>query len=168
SALLLLLSWLQSRNVRALAFWAAAFLIGSIAVALIAARGDIPDVWSIAIANAVMAAAYGVMWAGARNFDGRATPQPAVLGGAAFGLLACQFEPFFASPEARTVLMSAIIVCYALASAWELWRGRDEERLLRLAAALLLLVHATFFLARIPLAGRFPLPTDSASPHNVW
>jgi diguanylate cyclase (GGDEF)-like protein len=168
SALLLLLSWLQSRNVRALALWAAAFLIGSVAVALIAARGVIPDVWSIAIANAVMAAAYGIMWAGARNFDARATPQPAVLGGAALWLLACQFEPFVASPEARTVLMSAIIVFYSLASAWELWRGRGEERLLRSAAALLLLVHATLFIARIPLAGRFPLPTESQQHHSIW
>jgi diguanylate cyclase (GGDEF)-like protein len=168
SALLLLLSWLQSRSVRALALWAAAFLIGSVAVALVGARGDIPDVWSIAIANAVMAAAYGIMWAGARNFDARTTPVPAVLGGAALWLLACQFEPFVASPEARTVLMSAVIVFYSLASACELWRGRDEELILRSAAALLLLVHATFFLVRIPLAGRFPLPTDSAEPHSIW
>src|SRR5262249_54451730 len=80
SFLRLLRGW-QSAKVRALACWGAHFLIGSIAVALIAARGKIPDVWSIAIANAVMAAAYGIMWGGAPNFDGRATPQPAVLGG---------------------------------------------------------------------------------------
>ena len=37
--------------------------------------------------------AYGIMWAGARNFDGRTTSSPAVLAGAAIWLLACQFAP---------------------------------------------------------------------------
>jgi hypothetical protein len=45
---LLLLSWLQNRNVRALALWASSLIIGSIGVALIGARGDISDTWSIA------------------------------------------------------------------------------------------------------------------------
>jgi hypothetical protein len=75
---LLLLSWLQNRNVRALAWWASSLIIGSIGVALIAARGDISDTWSIAIANAILATAYGMMWAGVRNFDGRATSAPLV------------------------------------------------------------------------------------------
>jgi nicotinamide riboside transporter PnuC len=61
---LLLLSWLQNRDVRALAFWASAFMVGAIGVALISMRGDIPDVWSIVIANAVIASGYGVMWGG--------------------------------------------------------------------------------------------------------
>jgi hypothetical protein len=43
---LLLLSWLQNRTVRGSAFWASALIIGSIGVALIAARGDISDTWS--------------------------------------------------------------------------------------------------------------------------
>jgi hypothetical protein len=50
---LLLLSWLQNRTVRGSAFWASALIIGSIGVALIAARGDISDTWSIVIANAI-------------------------------------------------------------------------------------------------------------------
>ena len=61
---LLLLSWLQNRNARGLAWWASSLIIGSIGVALIAARGDISDTWSIAIANAILATAYGMVWAG--------------------------------------------------------------------------------------------------------
>jgi hypothetical protein len=67
AGLLLLLSWLQNRDVRALAWWASSLIIGSIGVALIAARGDISDTWSIAIANAILATAYGMMWAGVRQ-----------------------------------------------------------------------------------------------------
>jgi diguanylate cyclase (GGDEF)-like protein len=168
AGLLLLLSWLQNRNVRGLAFWASALIIGSIGVALIAARGDISDTWSIAIANAMLATAYGVMWAGARNFDGRATPAALVLAGAVIWLVACYIEAFFASQQARTALMSAIVVSYSLLSAWELWRGRREGLTFRLPVILLLLVHSAFFVVRIPLAGALPLPTESEEFHSGW
>jgi hypothetical protein len=73
---LLLLSWLQNRNVRAPAFWAPGLIIGSIGVALIAARGNISDAWSIAIANAILATAYGMMWpACAITMDTRRPPR---------------------------------------------------------------------------------------------
>jgi diguanylate cyclase (GGDEF)-like protein len=158
---LLLLSWLQNRNVRGLALWASALIIGSIGVALIAARGDISDTWSIAIANAILATAYGMMWAGVRNFDGRATSAPLVLAGAVIWLVACHIEAFFTSPQARTALMSAVVASYSLLSAWELWRGRREGLIFRLPVILLLLVHTAFFVVRIPLAGALPLPTES-------
>ena len=165
---LLLLSWMHNRNIQALALWAAAFIIGSVGVALVGARGDIPDSWSIAIANALLASAYGIMWAGVRNFDGRATYSPLVLTGTAIWLLACQSEAFFTSPPGRTTLMSAIVVGYTLLSAWELWRGRDEGLTFRTPVILVLLVHATLFLVRIPLAGTMPLPTDAEHLHSGW
>ena len=68
---LLLLSWLQHRRITALAYWGASFILSAIASALIAGRGVIADVWSIVIANAVLALAHGVLWSGVRNFEGR-------------------------------------------------------------------------------------------------
>ena len=73
AACLLLLTWLQSPNVRALALWVTSFALNAIGVALIAARGNIPDIWSILIANAILAASYGIMWTGVRSFEGRST-----------------------------------------------------------------------------------------------
>jgi diguanylate cyclase (GGDEF)-like protein len=168
AGLLLLLSWLQNRNVRGLALWASALIIGSIGVALIAARGDISDTWSIVIANAILATAYGMVWAGVRNFDERTTSAPLVLAGAVIWLVACHIEAFFASLQARTALMSAIVVSYSLLAAWELWRGRREGLMFRLPVILLLLVHAAFFVARIPFAGALPLPTDSGELRTGW
>jgi diguanylate cyclase (GGDEF)-like protein len=165
---LLLLSWLQNRNTRALAFWASALIIGSIGVALVAARGYISDGWSIVVANAILATAYGMMWAGVRNFDGRATSAPLVLAGAAIWLVACHIELFFRSPQARTALMSAIVASYSLLSAWDLWRGRREGLMFRLPVILLLLVHTAFFVVRIPLAGALLLPTDSEEIRSGW
>ena len=165
---LLLLSWLQNRNVRGLALWASGLIIGSIGVALIAARGDISDTWSIAIANAILATAYGMMWAGVRNFDGHATSAPLVLSGAVIWLVACNIEAFFTSPQARTALMSAVVASYSLLSAWELWRGRREVLIFRLPVILILLVHTVFFVVRIPLADALPLPTDSEEIRTGW
>jgi diguanylate cyclase (GGDEF)-like protein len=165
---LLLLSWLQNRNVRALAVWASALIIGSIGVALIAARGNISDTWSIAIANTLLATGYGMMWAGVRNFDGRATSTPLVLAGAAGWLVACHIEAFFTSPQARTALMSGVIASYSLLSAWELWRGGRDGPIFRVPVILLLLVHAAFFVVRIPLAGTLPLPTESREIGSGW
>ena len=68
---LLLQSWLHHRNIPALARWALSFALAAAATALIAARGHIPDIWSIMIANALLATAYGTLWAGMRNFEGR-------------------------------------------------------------------------------------------------
>jgi diguanylate cyclase (GGDEF)-like protein len=168
AGLLLLLSWLQTRNVRALAWWAAAFIIGAVGVVLIAVRGDIPDIWSIGIANAIIAAAYGIMWGGVRNFEGHPTSVPLMLAGAAIWLLACQVEEFFATPQARVALMSAIVFVYSAFSAWEFWQGRDERLIWRLPIVVLLGVHAAFFIIRIPLAGALSLPTGSGDIHVGW
>ena len=168
AGLLLLLSWLQNRNVRALAWWAAAFIIGAAGVALIAVRGDIPDIWSIGIANAIIAAAYGIMWGGVRNFEGHPTSVPLMLAGAVIWLLACQVEAFFATPQARVALMSAIVFVYSAFSAWEFWQGRDERLIWRLPIVVLLVVHAAFFIIRIPLAGALALPTGSGDIHVGW
>jgi diguanylate cyclase (GGDEF)-like protein len=101
-------------------------------------------------------------------FDGRATSAPLVLAGAVIWFVACHIGPFFASPQARTALMSAVVVSYSLLSAWELWRGRREGLIFRLPVILLLLVHAAFFVVRIPLAGALPLPTDSEEIPSGW
>src|SRR5262245_64511577 len=86
---LLLFSWVCYRHIRALAFWGIGFLLGSAATALITARGDIPDVWSIQIANTILASAYGVMWAGVRDFECRRIILPVVFAGAALCMIAC-------------------------------------------------------------------------------
>ena len=112
ASLLLLLSWLQNRSVPALALWAGAFLMSAVGVALIAARGDISNFWSITIANACVAAGYGLMWGGARNFGGRAKSLAVMFAGALVCMVAFHIEWFFETPQARVAMMSAIIVEY--------------------------------------------------------
>jgi diguanylate cyclase (GGDEF)-like protein len=163
---LLLVTWLQSPDLRALALWAASFALASFGVALLLARGSIPDIWSILIGNAVLAASYGVMWTGVRSFEGRSTSVTMMLAGALIWLIACQFEAFYVAPKARAALMSATIVAYSVMSAVEFWRGRDERLMSRGPIIVLLLTHALVFLIRIPIADA--VPSLSSSVHSGW
>jgi hypothetical protein len=79
---LLLLSWLQHRKVIALALWGLGFITASVATTLIIVlRGRIPDFWSIIVGNALLTAAYGILWSGARKFDGKNVSIPLALMG---------------------------------------------------------------------------------------
>ena len=167
---LLMVSWFQSPGLRALALWAAAFISAAIGVALIAARGHVPDIWSIVIANGILAASYGIMWAGVRSFEGRPSPVPFALAGTLAWLVACQFQAFFAAATARATLMAMIIVIYSLLCVREFWRGRNAELTSRWPIILVLLVHAVIVLIRVPLAGAvvLPLPLTPDDPRLYW
>ena len=150
---LLLLSWLQHRRIFALALWGSAFIIAAIATVLIVvARDTIPDFWSIVIGNAILAAAYGLIWSGARNFEGKRVSIVLTLAGALVWLAACSIGPIYAAPEARATVMAAIAIVYALLTVRELWRGRGDG-LWRWPIMLLLLAHAAAVPVRIPLVG---------------
>ncbi len=125
--------------------------MGAFATALIAARGFIPNAWSILIANAVLATAYGTMWWGARSFEGRNTRVLFAIAGALLWLGACAVPAFYATATARAVLMSAIGVGYTVLAVFELWRSRDEKLPSRWPIIFLLVVHAAAIPVRIPL-----------------
>ena len=154
---LLLVSWLQSPNLRALGLWAMAFAGSAIGYALVAARGNIPDIWSILIAGAVVAVSHGIMWTGVRSFQGRSTSVPLMVAGTLVWLVASQFEAFYDSQSARLALLAGIAIAYSVLSAVEFWRGRDEG-LMRWLIIALLFGHAMMLLIRIPFGGSVPLP----------
>jgi len=143
--LLLLYAWLLSRKTAALALFAAGYLIDSIGTALIVGRGVMPNFWSIDIAYALIAVAYGLMWSGARSFDNRRTPVPLILTGALIWLVAYQVE---ASPRARVILISAIVAGYTLLCALEFWRARDKEMMSRWPVIVFLLLNAAIYVSR--------------------
>jgi diguanylate cyclase (GGDEF)-like protein len=155
---LLLLSWLQHRRIFALALWGSAFIIAAIATVLIViARGNVPDLWSIVIGNAILAAAYGLIWSGARDFEGKRFSIVLTLAGALIWLASCAIAPIYALPEARAIVMATIAIAYALLTVLELWRGRGDG-VWRWPIMLLLLGHAAAIPVRIPLAGEWTNP----------
>ena len=149
---LLLFSWLQHRRIFALALWGSAFIIAAVATTLIIARGTISDFWSIVIGNAILAAAYGIIWSGVRNFEGKQLSVVLTLAGSLIWLAACSIGPIYALPAARAAVMAAIAITYALLAVLELARGRGEE-VSRRPIMLLLLGHAAAIPVRVPLAG---------------
>jgi diguanylate cyclase (GGDEF)-like protein len=158
---LLLLSWLQHRSIVALALWAAGFITASLALALvIVGRDTIPDFWSIIVGNALLAAAYGILWSGARKFEGKKPSILLALLGVALWLAACSIAPIYARPQARGVVIAAIAMSYTLLAVVELWRGRDDGGW-RWPIVLLLLGHAVFVPMHIPLAGAWHHPDPS-------
>jgi diguanylate cyclase (GGDEF)-like protein len=159
---LLLLSWLQHQRVVALGVWGFGFITASVATTLIiVARGTIPDFWSIIVGNALLAAAYGILWSGARKFDGKTVSILLSLAGVLLWLVACSIGPIYARPEARATVMAAIGICYTLLAVSELWRGRGDG-VWRWPIMVLLLGHAASIPIHIPVAGawKHPDPAD--------
>jgi len=159
---LLLLSWLQDRRVVALGVWGFGFITASVATTLIIVlRGTIPDFWSIIVGNALLAAAYGILWCGARKLNGKHVSVPLALAGVLLWLVACSIGPIYARPEARAAVMAAIGICYMLLAVYELRRGRGDG-VWRWPIMALLLAHAASIPVHIPVAGawKHPDPAD--------
>jgi diguanylate cyclase (GGDEF)-like protein len=163
---LLLLSWLQHRRVTALALWGSGFITASVATTLIIVlRSTIPDFWSIIVGNALLATAYGVLWNGARKFDGKNVSILWALVGVVFWLVACSIDPIYSRPEARATVMATIGVAYTLLVVIELWRGRGDQ-VWRWPIIVLLLAHAAAIPIHIPLAGALTHP-DPSDPSDL-
>lgn len=165
--LLLIFAWLQNRGTTALALWGIGYLMGSSTAALLGASALMPKWWSVCLANSLFCGAYGMMWAGARSFEGRRVHVALVGAGAAIWISAFQFESFAASPSAWVVLVSAIAGTYALLSARELWYARDRELLSRWPTMALVVSHAGFLFVRIPFAGVLAISASTGQPHGV-
>lgn len=153
--LFLLLAWLHERNVRALAWWGAAYLIGSSSMGLWMTPGSVLPV-PASIPTALIFLACGMMWNGVRLFQGR--PVRAVVGfaGGAIWLLACQIPLFAEGTPPRIALSAFLVAGYAFLTAFELWRERRKAQYSKSAAILVPTLHAAIFLLPIALEPWFP------------
>ena len=155
--ILLLYNWRFSRGVPAVAWWGAGMFFIAVGLALVAARGAIHPVLSIAAANAVILIGAALLWTGIRIFDGRKPHLIGLFGGPAIWLAACLIPAFYGSINARTILGSAILGIYTLTAAYDLWQGRAVPLLTRWSAIGLLAFHGVLFFVRIVLVTFAPL-----------
>ena len=147
----LLLAWARDRN-PALAWWGAAYLIGSCSAAAWSLRGLISPPMPTGIANALLFIAYGMTWNAARVFHARPVLVVAPAAGAAAWLFACMFADFAQWPAARIALSSLVVASYAFLTAGEMWRERRKTLRRRWPAVLVPMLHGALFLLPIPLA----------------
>ena len=164
---LMLVTWLQNRTETALLGWGAAYLCGAVGAALFGARGQLPDFWSINIANAFMIAAAGLAWVGVRMFDRRPVAFWYAFVGSAVWLTALGIGEVYQSIYARAALGSTISAIYAGLAAWELWRGRRDGLLARLLALGMFAFQAMVFLSRIPMTLFAGIPSGGVM-HLTW
>src|SRR5262249_16132469 len=151
--LLLLFAFLQNRNTPALALWGIGYLVGAAGAALLSGEAaPVPNVWAVLAANALVCTAYGLMWCGARSFEGRRVSLLGLAIGPALWIAAFQFDSFAHSLQQRISLVAAISAAYPLLAARELWYARDPDLLSRWPTLVLVIGHAGFLLARIPFA----------------
>ncbi|MFC6738504.1 hypothetical protein [Methylobacterium tardum] len=147
---LFLATWRQAPESRSLAFWGAAHLVGAVGSAGLALRGQIPDLVSIGVANAIVLAAYGLIWSGVRSFEGLNPRVGWAMAGALVWCALCFVPAFHDSIVLRILYASAVATLYCGAATVEIWRGRDERLASRITAAAVLGLHGLFYCVRIP------------------
>src|SRR5215467_7785306 len=152
--LFLIIDWMQQRNVRALAWWGSAYLIGASAMALGTMPTPVVQLPPI-VPGALTFLACGMIWNGVRLFQGRRVLPFATFVGAVLWLGIGQIPG--ALDDGNGAILGALIVpIYTFFIAVELWRERRRTRYSRAAAIVVPSLHAGIFL--VPLAMRAILP----------
>lgn len=151
----LITSWLQQLEVRALAWWGSAYLIASGAIALWGAPAQYykppPE-----LSEAMLFIACGLIWSGVRLFHGRKILPLVSFSGAAVWLLLCQMEGLETATQARIGLGAVVIAVYGLFIAFELSRERRKSFYSRTAAILVPGLYAAMFLVPLGIRAIFP------------
>ena len=164
--------WLQDRSVRALGYWASAYLIGGFAVALWIVSPNVLPAAGADLASALLFTCCGLIWSGARKFHGREASVGGAIAGSVVWLVATRMPELMQWDSARVVISSLIITAYAVLTAVELRRERRKPRdgkASRARTVLIPVLHGVIFLSPIltttlfsstaPIAGSgwFPL-----------
>lgn len=155
----LIIDWMQQRNVRALAWWGSAYLIGASAMAL----GTMPSPiikLPPQVPGALTFLACGMIWNGVRLFQGRRVLPFATFIGAAVWLGVGQIPGVLENGNGQ-IVGALIVPIYTFFIAMELWRERRRTRYSRAAAIVVPCLHAGIFL--VPLAMHAFLPAG----HNA-
>jgi len=104
---------------------------------------------------------YGLLWSGARVFDGRKVDALTVLVAPAVWLGFSQLPGFDAASDVRVIVISTLTAMLVLLTAEELWRGRDEPLMSRWPSVIVLLAYAAVLLARVPATLLVSITDDS-------
>ena len=157
--LFLIFAWLQQRDVRALAWWGSAYLIGAASIALWGAPAPLfklpPE-----FAEALIFVACGMIWNGVLLFHGRRLWPLAAFAGAIVWLILSQIPVLSADSNARIALGAIVVAIYTFFIAFELARERRKSFYSRTAAIVVPCLYAAIFL--MPLAMRAFLPETIA------
>ena len=167
--LLLLFVWAQNMALRAVCWWGFAYLIRLVSIGLFGMYGEVPDIVSIDLANALLFTAFAATWTGARVFDSRPVEPVYLVTGAVLWLLICRLPILADNLDARALIASSIITAYTWLTAYEFWRGRSEALVSRWPAIFMFFAHGALYILRTPLVAMLPASTTNDSLFaSVW
>lgn len=166
--LLLLCTWLQSRNEKALLYWGAAGLAGAAGMAILVADKQFLPFGSTMIAHTLFIVWAGLTWCGARRFSGRESRVEYVLLAVVVWVSFGQFEIAAGNVAVRVSLVSILRATFTILAMIELWRGREEWLFSRWAAIVTLAIHAVALLARVPIVTSLALPPEPELFQSGW
>jgi diguanylate cyclase (GGDEF)-like protein len=158
--ILLIVAWVQQQNIRALAWWGSAYLIGASSIALWVAPAPLFQ-FPPELPQALTFLACGMVWNGVRLFHGRRLLPIAAFAGAIVWLVLCQLPLLPQGSNSRIALGAVVVATYTFFIAFELRRERRKSLYSRAAAIVVPLVHAAMFL--MPLAIQAFLSEDYSS-----
>ena len=157
--LFLLLCWMQERDVRPLAWWGSAYLIGAASMALwLTPEPRLPLPREIPEAMTLLAC--GVVWSGVRLFHGRELRPLAAVAGAIAWPVFCAMPGVSEGGNARVTLAALLVAAYTFLIACELRRERRKSRASRAAGVIVPCLHAAIFL--LPLLMQRAIPAETA------
>jgi len=167
--LLLLFTWVQNIDIKAVAWWGSAHLLRAGSITLFGMFGDLPNAITIDLANAILLTSFAVTWAGARLFRGHKVNYVFVFEGALIWLIACRMPEIAGSVALRAALSTAIIAIYTWLAAAEIWRNSEGHIVSRIPASFMLFAHGALFLLRTPLGMMIPHPAGTEAIFgSVW
>jgi diguanylate cyclase (GGDEF)-like protein len=150
--IVLIFAWLRERQVYALAWWGAAYLIGGSSVALWTIEGTGVLSFPPALPSALMFVTCGMVWNGARLFQDRQVMPLAMCAGAIVWTIAWQSESFAGNGAQHVILSALIIASYTFLTAFEFWHERRKPLFARWSALVVPAIHGSLFLFPIPFA----------------
>ena len=167
--LLLLFTWAQNTEVKAVAWWGSAHLLRAGSITLFGMYGHLPDVITIDISNAILLTSFAATWTGTRVFGGHKPNLMYIFEGAIIWLIACRMQGFADSGPLRAVFAAAIIATYTWMAGAEIYASGGSQYVSRLPAAFMLFAHGALFLLRTPLGALMPHPAGTEAIFgSVW
>lgn len=147
------------RSIHGLGLWAGGPALVALSTLMFASRGQLPELLSIVLANAVLLTGVALTYFGTQRFFGLPISWK-LWGGVLLALVPLLVWYTLAEPSytARLLLVSLGWACLMLALAWLIWRRGPEVFSTRFTAVMVLL-HAGVLLLRFVTAW-LPLPEE--------
>ena len=169
SGILLIGSWMTTLNKeRALAWWAAANLVYAAGIALIVLGTILHEAFVVAGVS-LTSLSPALVWAGARQFEGRRQIWPALFAGVAVWFVASvTTNDGNGASAAGAFVALANWTVYLFAAVFELWRGRAEPLKARWPLVAMLTIHALVYIGGLSDIVTGSFAEDGAPSLDGW